>query len=69
MRAPTLSPKIVDSLEALLAEIPAAAFLGTNKEVGVKFLDDFVKAYRSPEAVARRAKAAALTRRQRKSRA
>lgn len=54
MRAPVLNDAVADSIEALLADMPPAAFVDTAKEAGVKYLARLVEHHRSPAQVARR---------------
>lgn len=53
-RAPTLTVKVVDSIETLLAGLPLVDFLDDSKEAGIVYLTALVKHYHSPSKAAER---------------
>lgn len=55
-RAPFLTSNVVTSLEHLLNDMAPSTYLGTEKELGVKYLNDLVHHCRNPDIVAKRKK-------------
>lgn len=57
-RAPLLTKRVIDSIEVLLSDMPPAAFLGSDKEAGVKYLHALIKHQRDPSTKVKRQKEA-----------
>ena len=55
-RAPMLTANVLTSLEALLESLKPADYLGTDKEVGVKYMTALVKHQRDPATLEQRQK-------------
>lgn len=64
-RAPSLTSTVITAIEALLADMAPATYVGTDKEPAVKYLTLLAQHYWSPEATKARQKAAELVSRHR----